>query len=214
MQLLVQKESELTKYYKLLLKQDENQKILIHDIKKHLHSIALLNQEQESQKISQYIEELLNSSSLKDSVRFCDNEFLNAILAQYHQACIEQNTQFQVDIRNGCLSDISSGDLTALFCNLLDNAISSTKNIRNSFIELSVRQKENLSVVVIVLINSCRCSPDYDKDGLPISSKVQKGMHGYGMKSIQKVVKSHRGNIQTYYQIETATFHTIITLRV
>ena len=42
MQLLVQKESDKAEYYKMLQMQYENQRILIHDIKKHLQSIDLL----------------------------------------------------------------------------------------------------------------------------------------------------------------------------
>ena len=38
MQLLLQKETDFTEYYKMLLSQSENQAILIHDIKKHLQS--------------------------------------------------------------------------------------------------------------------------------------------------------------------------------
>lgn len=43
MQLLLQRESDSAKYYEMLLSQNENQRILIHDIKKHLQSIELLN---------------------------------------------------------------------------------------------------------------------------------------------------------------------------
>ena len=40
MQLLLQKESDSAQYYKMLNVQNENQRILIHDIKKHLQSIG------------------------------------------------------------------------------------------------------------------------------------------------------------------------------
>lgn len=44
MQLLLQKESDSAQYYEMMLSQNENQSILIHDIKKHLQSIKLLNE--------------------------------------------------------------------------------------------------------------------------------------------------------------------------
>lgn len=44
MQLLLQKESDSAAYYEMLRSQYENQRILIHDIKKHLQSIDLLNE--------------------------------------------------------------------------------------------------------------------------------------------------------------------------
>ena len=53
----------------------------------------------------------------------------------------------------------------------------------------------------------------YDQDGLPVSHKPETGRHGFGMKSIQKVVKQYHGNLQMYYEHDSATFHTIITLK-
>lgn len=50
MQLLLQKESDSVEYYEMLLAQSENQSILIHNIKKHLHSIQLLNEKGEKEK--------------------------------------------------------------------------------------------------------------------------------------------------------------------
>ena len=58
MQLLLQKESDSAEYYKMLLSQNENRSILIHDIKKHLQSIKLLNEKGESEKIDAYIPSL------------------------------------------------------------------------------------------------------------------------------------------------------------
>jgi two-component system sensor histidine kinase AgrC len=76
--------------------------------------------------------------------------------------------------------------LTSLFCNLLDNALESADNIPDSFIELTVEKKENSPFIIIILINSCRSTPVYDQDGLPVSHKANKGRHGFGIKSIKK----------------------------
>ncbi|MFZ1779189.1 GHKL domain-containing protein [Agathobacter rectalis] len=53
----------------------------------------------------------------------------------------------------------------------------------------------------------------YDQDGLPVSHKANKGRHGFGIKSIKKVVKQYHGNLQMYYDNDSGTFHTIITLK-
>lgn len=213
MQLLHQKESDSVEYYEMLLSQTENQNILIHDIKNHLQSIKSLNERNESDKISTYIHQLLDSSDLKESSRICDNEMLNAILCRYQRQCTEKHIIFITDIRSGVLQNIYHHDLTALFCNLLDNAIDSAENIPDSYIEITVRKKENLPFIVIVIINSCRCAPTYDSNNLPISHKPDRSKHGYGLKSIKKVVKRFHGDLQMYYDDLSATFHTIITLK-
>ena len=60
MQLLLQKEADSAEYYKMLLSQTENRNILIHDIKKHLQTIKLLNDKVENDKINAYICQLLD----------------------------------------------------------------------------------------------------------------------------------------------------------
>lgn len=141
MQLLLQKESDSVEYYEMLLSQNENQSILIHDIKKHLQSIKLLNEKSESDKINAYIEQLMDSSDLKETSRICDNEMLNAILCRYQRQCKNKHIAFLTDIRSGLFQHMYPNDLTSLFCNLLDNALESSEDIPESFIELTVQKK-------------------------------------------------------------------------
>ena len=214
MQLLLQKEADSAEYYKMLLSQTENRNILIHDIKKHLQSIKLLNDKVENDKINAYICQLLDSSDLKEPVRICDNEMLNAILGRYQRQCVNKHIDFHADIRSGVLKQVSPHDLTSLFCNLMDNAVEAAENIPEAFIEVTAQKKENSPFCVIVVINSCRVAPTYGSDNLPVSNKKNVRKHGYGIKSIKKVTHQYDGNLQMYYDEISATFHVIITLKV
>lgn len=212
-QLLLQKESDSAEYYKMLLSQNENRSILIHDIKKHLQSIKLLNEHGETEKIESYISHLIAASDLKETARICDNAMLNAILNRCQRQCMEKGIGFHADIRKNLLRQMSQNDLTSLFCNLLDNAVEAAENIPDSFIDLMVQKKENTPFVVIVLVNSCRSMPDFDQNGFPVSHKSGIGRHGFGIKSIRKAVGQYQGDLKMYYDDATATFHTIITLK-
>lgn len=214
MQLLLQKETDFTEYYKMLLTQNENQSILIHDIKKHLQSIESLNEQNARDKISAYIRQLLLSSDLKETARICDNELLNAILARYKRQCDEKHIGFLTDIRSGTLNFMTDSDLTSLFCNLLDNAIEASGNMPDSYIELNISKREKTPFVLITAVNSCRINPfTYDKGNL-VTTKSDKHAHGFGIKSIRKVCEKYDGNIQMYYNEESLTFHTVITIRI
>ena len=213
MQLLLQKESDSAEYYKMLLSQNENRSILIHDIKKHLQSIKLLNESGETEKIESYISQLIAASDLKETARICDNAMLNAILNRCQRQCIEKGIGFHADIRKNLLRQMNQNDLTSLFCNLLDNAVEAAENIPDSFIDLMVQKKENTPFVVIVLVNSCRSMPDFDQNGFPVSHKSGIGRHDFGIKSIRKVVGQYQGDLKMYYDDATATFHTIIALK-
>lgn len=171
-QLQLQKEYDLTEYYKLLIEQHENQSILIHDIKKHLNSISLLNQQKDAQKID-----------------------------------------FRIDIRKQSMSFLETNDLTSLICNLLDNAFESASLQENSYIELHISRKENTPFTLLTLTNSCRTNP-FSEDGKKlITRKQNKLRHGYGIKSITRIVEKYHGDIQMYYDEESNSFHTVLTLK-
>lgn len=214
MQLLLQQESDCAQYYEMLRLQNENQRILIHDIKKHLQSINILNNQKEHDKIDAYIRQLILSSDLKEVSRLCDHELLNSILCRYMQQCTKSHITFHADIRSGTTDFIADNDLTSLFCNLLDNAIAAAGIVPDSFIEINTSKREKTPFVVITVINSCRTSPFLRKDRqLSPEKSDNNSRHGFGIKSIRKTVKKYHGNIQMYYNNDTATFHTIITLK-
>lgn len=213
MQLLLQQESDRAQYYEMLLMQNENQRILIHDIKKHLQSIAMLNEQREHDKIDAYIRQLILSSNLKEVSRLCDHELLNSILYRYMQQCINGHITFHADIRSRTVDFIASNDLTSLFCNLLDNAMEAAGIVPNSFIEINTSKREKTPFVVITVINSCRTNPFLSKGRQLCTQKSDKKRHGFGLKSIRKTVQKYHGNMQMYYNNDTFTFHTIITLK-
>ena len=214
MQLLLQKEYDSARYYKMLHTQNENQRILIHDIKKHLNTIDVLNAQGEQDKVSAYIRQLNLSSDLKEFANLCDNKVLNTILSRYMQECFDKHIDFQVDVRSGILDFISDADMSALFCNVLDNAVEAAEIVPDSYIELSAVKRPNTAFVVITAVNSCRKSPFSPSDKTLLKThKKDSAQHGFGIKSIKRVVNKYHGDIQMYYNDESATFHTIITLR-
>ncbi len=213
LQLLHQKESDTLDYYKMLIQQNENQNQLIHDTKKHLQSIAILNQKGEQEKITAYINSILNSSALKVSACICSNEFLNAVLSRYADTCRQRGIDFRADIRNRSVDFLKEDDITSLFCNLLDNAVEAASYMQDSIIELSSYRQEQTSFAVVTLANSCRKNPfDQGNDRL-MSTKADPYRHGYGLKIIGRIVKEYEGEIQQYYSDEEHLFHTIITLK-
>ncbi len=213
MQLLLQKESDFAQYYEMLLSQHENQSILIHDIKKHLQSINTLNDKREHDKINLYIHELMRSSDLKEVSQLCNHETLNAILTRYGRNCLDQHISFHADIRSGVIDFIADADITSLFCNLLDNAIEAAEHIPDSFIEVSAYRREKTPFVVITVVNSSRKNPFDEQSGILSTTKANKYKHGFGIKSIRKIVSKYHGNMQMYYNQESLTFHTIITVK-
>lgn len=113
MQLQLQKEHDSAEYYKMLIAQNENQRILIHDMKKHLQSIALLNEDNENEKIRAYIDQLMQSSDLLEFSKICDHKILNNILCRYKKVCNDSHIAFHADIRSNTTAFLSDSDVTS-----------------------------------------------------------------------------------------------------
>ena len=211
LQMQLQKEKDAAEYYQVLVAQDEKQKIMIHDIKNHLQSIALLNQQNDQKKIEQYLDELFKSDSLRPSAQICSHALLNAILCRYRAQCMERSIHFQADIRSGCVDFLNDEEITALFCNLLDNAMEAIGDTSDSFVEVSVSKRKNQPITTLVVKNSCKDIPRQGKMGQFLTQKSNPQYHGYGFRSVKQIASQHHGHLQAYYDEVEAAFHVIVS---
>lgn len=206
-------QEKLTKsYYDLAREQDESQRILIHDIKNHLIAIQKISETDNDTAVSTYINNLLEAPALKFNYKLSTSYNLNLILSRYVSKCALLDINFVIDVARTNVDFLSPTQITSLFCNLLDNAIEAAINCKDSFIHLIIREKENSDIVTISLKNSCISIPVTNKYGSFVSSKQDSGIHGIGMKSIQKVVSAYDGEFDSFFEASDMTFHTIILL--
>lgn len=209
--LQLQNESLSIEYYKQLAEMDEKQKIMIHDIKNHLLSIKELNKEHNYNEIDKYISTLLYSEEFSKPVMVSDNEILNAIAYRFQKKCSDKNITFITDIRSKTVSFISPDDCTSLFCNLLDNAYEAACKTDDGHITLKICSDTSDKLTIMVnVVNSCNGNP-FDSHGKLKTSKKDTISHGYGLKSIERVVNKYNGFIDMYYDENDSTFHTLIS---
>ena len=188
---------------------DEAQKILIHDIKNHLNTIAHLSADGESPAIEEYIHNLNQTISLRFPVMICDHPLLNTILARYMSICDDNKIDFSPDIRHNTVHFLSDNDITSLFCNLLDNAVEAASGVGKPYITLSVSRPSDSGPVIIKLVNSCAHGP-VTLHGRLLTTKPDRHYHGIGMRSIYNTVSHYGGEINYFYDESANEFHTTI----
>lgn len=202
-----QQEKNTIDYYDLLREQNENSKILIHDITKHLKTIQQLSESKDSN-ISKYISEIVADYSVMNPIDYCNNSVVNLITHRYYEICRKNNIIFTININNTNLDFMKEYDITALLDNLLENAIESALLTNDKFIDFSIC-KRNSNFVIIKISNSCDRKPKYINNIL-VSSKNAPGMHGIGTRSIKRVVAKYNGNLEMKYDNDTKTFTSVI----
>lgn len=215
MQLQLQKETDNTLYYQMLYEQDENQKTLLHDMKQHIYTMHDMCEQKDYEDLEKYMTQLLDKPEFQERVYICDHHMLNLILNRYRQQIEKMGIVFYTDIRSGCVDFMREADVTALFCNLLDNAVEGAKGCEDAFIELSIVGSRSGDVTVISMKNTCNRAPRGSLKKGFISYKKDSKLHGYGMKSVSKTVERYDGSIQTDYHSKEHIFETqIMVMRI
>ena len=199
-------------YNKLVTQHNENQKILIHDIKNHLQTIYSLNRDKNYIQANSYLANLLDTPVLTHTYEPTNSHNLNLLLSRYITICDEKNITFNINARNTDISYMKLEDITALFCNLIDNAIEAAEGMEHAHINLHIQSSENNTHTVITVINSC-CHAPIMKNNHYRTSKSNPNMHGIGTYSLQRVIDKYNGDSETYYLENEKEFHAVILLR-
>lgn len=210
MQLQLQKETDNTLYYQMLYEQDESQKTLLHDMKRHISIMHDMCMQGDYAGVERYSGQLLDRPEFRERVHVCDHHMLNLILNRYRQQIERLGITFYTDIRSGCLDFMREEDMTALFCNLLDNALESAVECDHAWIELSVVGSQSGNVTIISMKNTCMRPPRGSLKKGFISYKTDSKLHGYGMKSIKRTIEKYDGSMEADYYMEEHCFKTLI----
>lgn len=181
----------------------EQHRIQIHDMKKHLLILKEYGKSHDWEELLKYLNELSNEINQGKEKFWTQNRILNMVLEQEIDKAKKFDIEFKMEeVKIGILP-FNDTEICALFGNLLDNAIEACckMNSEKKWIEMKVWRKSQM--LYIVVSNSIEIKPE-EKNGKLISDKPDKALHGYGLKSVQKIVKKYNGEFE--YQIKEKEF--------
>lgn len=193
--------------YELMKENIEIINIMCHDLRHQLHSIG-----KQTQLPPQFIEEMEHSISVYDSKFQTGNQTLDVILTDKHLRCDAERIQFTCIADGEKLNFIEHSDLISLFGNALENALEYEVTVPNPgdrFINLLVRQKNDF---LIINVENYFEGELQMKDGFPVTQKQDKTLHGYGLKSIQRIVRKYEGNVHISKEGNTFLLNILIPL--
>lgn len=163
-----------------------------HDLK---HQINLLKTGADTEKAGEYLEQMEREIKIYETQNKTGNKVLDTILTSKSMHCQRHGIELKFMGEGQLLNFMEDMDISALFGNMLDNAIESVVKIKD-------RQKRLISIHVIQERKFIRirtenyCEEDVQfQDGLPVTTKKDKRFHGYGTKSIKKIVEKYDGSV-------------------
>ena len=178
------------------VKQSEQEiRMLRHDMRLLLSSLALSIEHGETEKVLEMIGTQIDRIDGIRLERFCNVETLNYVLSDYAAKCKNAGIPFHCDIE---LDQLAVDEI--LFCsilsNALDNAVNAQKLLSPEKRRIRLMLKYSGSKLLLSVKNPVE-KPVHFVDGLPVSAR--KG-HGYGTQSIRYITERLGGNCQFHVQ--------------
>lgn len=166
-----------------------------HDIKNHFIVIQNYCKEGKSDKAVRYIEKV--QKPICEVKRYINsgNEILDIILNFKLLKAEKEKIRTEIFIESNLKNlGLEEDDLCAVFSNLLDNAIEACRLVpeKERYIFLTVKELGEINFIKI--INSCH--ENSKKASAIIQNRDKKGIHGYGLKSVEAKVKKYGGKLK------------------
>ena len=207
-QMLKQQLEYKAEYYKELSRRQQITNKTMHNLKNQLFALReVLKNDTESgtDMIDAIFSEIMSSYSIK----FTGIEAVDALITSKLQIMQEKDIHFSNSAyisEKGC-PDIM--DFCILLGNLLDNAIEANDKVpyEKRYINLNITQQQDY--LSIAVGNSISESVKIEKNKI-LSTKKYKELHGFGLKSVNEIVKKYNGKC-TFRQKE-GEFEVIIML--
>lgn len=206
-----QREKANQEYLQAMDEHYAEQRILIHDIRRHLSMIQEMADEAGDRKVSDYVGELEELPELRRQARYCGQPVVNSILSRYGESCRKKGIAYSADVRGEALDFMAPSDITALLGNLLENAVEAASGSPSPYVEFAAEVKQPQSFVLVSIVNACEKEPQENADGY-VSGKDGGERHGIGLRSVQRIVKKYNGTIKQYYAPEEKAFHSVVVL--
>lgn len=177
------------KYYEAMEQQQFEVRRMKHDLANHLQALLSLPAEEKDR----YIQKMIGNPSLEKMLSYSGDATVNAVLTAKESLMRQRGISFHAKVDIAGELPFEKPDLCALFANALDNAVEACAALEagKRQIELTVRAAKGILAVEVKNPFEGELS-----NGLPRTTKQDAQNHGYGLRSIQEIVKKYGGNME------------------
>lgn len=165
--------------------------IKCHDLRFRLQSLRTSAGEVSREEL----EEIENAVAIYDSRMDTGCEPLDTILTEKSLYCSKNGIRFTCMADGSKLSFIAPADLYSLFGNIISNAVEAARKVEDAEYRIITFTVEQVGDMLLVAAENYFAGSLEVSSGQLMTSKEDKLNHGYGMKSIQMLVKKYGGDM-------------------
>lgn len=178
-----------------------------HDLKYQVEALRDMNDSEEKKR---QLDEMERTVQIYDHIMRTGNDVLDVILTEKSLYCQSEQIQIQCIADGKILQFMNSVDLHTVFGNAIDNAIECVSAIQDEekrSLDILIHKKHQFAVIVIR--NPSQSRLKY-KEGRLVSSKPEKGYHGFGVRSIQHIAAKYGGKAALEQEGDIVTLRIVI----
>ena len=205
--LVMEEQLQHQKYCEMVEVMEQNRE-LIHDTKHHFLVVQEYLKNEEYENLQKYIKQISDEFQRTVPKVYTGIKILDFILEQKRVVAQKSGIRYEIDTMLLTGIPTTEQETCALFGNLLDNAIEACCLVETEekWIEIQINQSNQL--LSIEVLNTFEI-PCIRKQGVFETIKEERSVHGYGIKSLRRIVDKHQGLIT--YEEKEKIFITKIT---
>lgn len=205
--LVMEEQLQHQKYCEMIEVMEQNQE-LIHDTKHHFLIVQEYLKNEEYENLQKYVKQISDEFQRTVPKVYTGIKILDFILEQKRVVAQKSGIRYEIDTMLLTGIPTTEQETCALFGNLLDNAIEACCLVKTEekWIKIQIQQINQL--LSIELLNTFEI-PCIRKQGVFETIKEERSVHGYGIKSMRRIVDKYQGIIT--YEEKEKIFTTKIT---
>ena len=208
-QLLQQQNQYYNRQLEIMKDSILNANSITHDLKNHLIVIESYIKKMELESAVSYIKDILSHTKVEDCYVDSGNIVIDSILNFKLQLIEKYGIEPTVEVVVPNEINMEPFDLTTIIGNLLDNAITGAKSVKDGRRWIHVNIQYNRGRVLICVKNSY--SGELNKVGNEFATtKTDREKHGFGIKNVRSAVEKYDGDISFSTENDIFTVNTIL----
>ncbi len=199
----------LQKDYQTLNKTYSANAKLYHDLHHHVEAMYQMLKQEQVDRALEYLEDLRKPIKEITKMVWTGDETIDYLINSKLSEAQSEGIEVQTNIEFPRHTNIRSANLVAILGNLLDNALEAVRKDggKQAFIHLTIRRIHNM---LVIKVKNSMSESLIIEEGQIQTTKQDKKMHGWGLKSARTAAEEYDGTIEI--MAEDNTFVAVATL--
>ncbi len=181
---------------------------LYHDLNKHLNVLYQLLESGKTESAKNYIEKISEPMKQLSEKIWTGVDIIDIIINSELDKMNRYGIKADINVEFPQKTNLLPNDMCTILANLLDNSIEAIRRLENpEMISFTMRVVNQL--LLIKVENRCT-DQDTAFSYFPETTKKNKNLHGWGMRSVEEIVKKYNGKMQ--WKQENGTFEVMILM--